>query len=111
MVAGVMPEVETHRRVVVNGVGLHVVEAGTGPPVIFLHGFPEFWYSWGTSSRPSTAAGYRAVAPGLRGYNESDKPPGVGNYRANKLVADVAGLIERLGARPRQSSSGTTGAG
>jgi pimeloyl-ACP methyl ester carboxylesterase len=40
------PEVGTHRRVCVNGVGLHVVEAGQGSPVVMLHGFPEFWYSW-----------------------------------------------------------------
>ena len=94
------PEVGTHRRVVVNGVGLHVVEAGEGPPVVMLHGFPEFWYSWRHQIPALAAAGYRAVAPDLRGYNESDKPPGVASYRSDKLVGDVAGLIEHLGSRP-----------
>jgi pimeloyl-ACP methyl ester carboxylesterase len=101
MVAAVAtPEVGTHHRVVVNGVGLHVAETGSGPPVVFLHGFPEFWYSWRHQIPAVAEAGYRAVAPDLRGYNESDKPPGVENYRASKLVGDVAGLIEHLGAGP-----------
>jgi epoxide hydrolase 4 len=93
-------EIETHRRVVVNGVGLHLVESGEGPPVVLLHGFPEFWYSWRHQLPALAAAGYRAVAPDLRGYNESDKPPGVASYRSDKLVGDVAGLIESLGAGP-----------
>ncbi|HVK11644.1 MAG TPA: alpha/beta fold hydrolase [Gemmataceae bacterium] len=98
MAAG--PPTETHRRVVVDGVGLHVVERGAGPPVVFLHGFPEFWYSWRHQLPAVAAAGYRAVAPDLRGYNESDRPPGVRNYRPARLVADAAGLIEALGAGP-----------
>jgi pimeloyl-ACP methyl ester carboxylesterase len=100
VVTAIVPEIGTHRRVVVNGVGLHVVAAGSGPPVVLLHGFPEFWYSWRLQLPALAAAGYRAVAPDLRGYNESDKPPGVENYRSSKLVGDVAGLIEYLGAGP-----------
>jgi len=94
------PEVGIHRRVAVNGVGLHVVEAGSGPPVLLLHGFPEFWYSWRHQLPAVAAAGYRAVAPDLRGYNESDKPPGVESYRPSKVVGDVAGLIEYMSAGP-----------
>jgi epoxide hydrolase 4 len=93
-------EVGLHRRVVVNGVGLHFVESGHGPPVVLLHGFPEFWYSWRHQIPALADAGYRAVAPDLRGYNESDKPPGVKNYHPELLVADVAGLIEHLDAGP-----------
>src|SRR5215213_6999859 len=89
-----------HGRAVVNGIGLHYVEAGAGPLVLFLHGFPEFWYSWRHQLPAVAAAGYRAVAPDLRGYNESDKPPGVENYRSSKLVGDVVGLIEHLGGGP-----------
>jgi pimeloyl-ACP methyl ester carboxylesterase len=100
MVAVAGPEVGAHRRVVVNGVGLHVAEVGAGPPVVFLHGFPEFWYSWRHQLPAVAAAGYRAVAPDLRGYNESDKPPGIRNYRVSKLADDVAGLIEQLEAGP-----------
>jgi epoxide hydrolase 4 len=65
-----------------------------------LHGFPEFWYSWRHQLPALAAAGYRAIAPDLRGYNESDKPPGVASYRSDKPVGDVAGLIESLGAGP-----------
>jgi pimeloyl-ACP methyl ester carboxylesterase len=98
--AAATPEIGTQRRMTVNGVRLHVVEAGSGPPVVLLHGFPEFWYSWRHQLRALAAAGYRAVAPDLRGYNLSDKPPGVRSYRPGELVADVAGLIEQLGAGP-----------
>jgi len=94
------PGIGSHHRVIVNGVGLHLVEAGQGPPVVMLHGFPEFWYSWRHQIPALAAAGYRPVAPDLRGYNESDKPPGVASYRSDKLVGDVAGLIEYLGAGP-----------
>jgi pimeloyl-ACP methyl ester carboxylesterase len=79
---------------------LHVVEAGQGTPVVLLHGFPEFWYSWRHQIPALAAAGYRAVAPDLRGYNESDKPPGVASFRPSLLVRDVAELIESLGAGP-----------
>ena len=88
----------THGRAVVDGVGLHYVEAGAGPLVLFLHGFPEFWYSWRHQLPAVAAAGYRPVAPDLRGYNESDKPPRVGDYRLSRLAADVVGLIDHFGA-------------
>jgi pimeloyl-ACP methyl ester carboxylesterase len=83
----------SHREAIVNGVRLHYVEAGVGPPVLLLHGFPEFWYSWRHQIATLAAAGFRAVAPDLRGYNLSDKPIGVESYRVDDLVADVADLI------------------
>jgi pimeloyl-ACP methyl ester carboxylesterase len=88
-----------HRRLTVHGLRLHLVEAGTGPPVVLLHGFPEFWYSWRRQLPALAAAGWHAVAPDLRGYNESDKPPNVHDYRLRHLVDDVAGLIAALGER------------
>src|SRR3954469_25269010 len=94
------PEPWRHGHAVVNGVRLHLVEAGSGPPVVLLHGFPEFWYSWRRQLPALAAAGYRAIAPDLRGDNESDKPPGVESYRSSKLVGDVAGLIGHLRAGP-----------
>lgn len=100
MTDATFPEIGTHRRVDVGEVGLHLVEAGAGPLVVFLHGFPEFWYSWRHQLPAVAAAGFRAVAPDLRGYNESDRPRRVADYRTARLVADVAGLIERLGGGP-----------
>ena len=87
----------THRYVQLDEVRLHVVEAGEGPLVILLHGFPEFWYSWRFQIPVLVRAGYRVVAPDMRGYNLSDKPNGVRAYRIERLTADIAQLIERLG--------------
>lgn len=70
-------EVVEHRTETVNGITLHWVEAGQGPLVVLLHGFPEFWFSWRHQIPVLAAAGYRVVAPDLRGYNESDKPAGL----------------------------------
>ncbi|GAB3964921.1 hypothetical protein GCM10027615_08660 [Plantactinospora veratri] len=65
----------THRFVGANGSRFHVVEAGSGPLVLFLHGFPEFWWAWHEMLPAVADAGYRAVAVDLRGYGASDKPP------------------------------------
>jgi len=82
----------------VNGVRLHLVEAGSGPPVVLLHGFPEFWYAWRHQIPAVAEAGYRPIAPDLRGYNLSEKPQGVRAYELRHLVADVAELIRWTGA-------------
>lgn len=89
----------THRHVNVGEVSLHIAEAGdpSKPLVVFLHGFPEFWYSWRHQLEALAKAGYWCVAPDLRGYNDSDKPEGVESYALEKLVGDVAGLIGALG--------------
>src|SRR4051812_32647599 len=84
--------------VTVNGVRLHYAEAGAGPLVLLLHGFPEFWYSWRHQIPALASAGFRVVAPDLRGYNLSDKPPGIASYRVPLLLEDVAGLIRHFGA-------------
>ena len=88
----------THRWIDVGGLRLHCVEAGTGPLVVLLHGFPEFWYAWRHQIPALADAGYRVVAPDLRGYNTSDKPSRVRDYRPRVLVQDVADLIVALGA-------------
>ena len=87
----------THRFVGANGSRFHVVEAGTGPLVLFLHGFPEFWWAWHQMLPAVADAGFRAVAVDLRGYGASDKPPR--GYDGYTLAADVAGLIRALGER------------
>jgi pimeloyl-ACP methyl ester carboxylesterase len=90
----------THRQVDVNGVRLHFVAAGEGDPVVFLHGFPEFWYSWRRQLPALAAAGFQALAVDLRGYNASSRPKGVANYRTAALVEDVAAMIrEEAGGR------------
>jgi epoxide hydrolase 4 len=87
----------THRRLKVGDIALHLVEAGSGPPVLLLHGFPEFWYSWRHQIPALAKAGFHAIAPDLRGYNESDRPTGVRAYRVQVLVEDIAQLIQTLG--------------
>ena len=77
---------------------LHYVEAGDGPMVVLLHGFPEFWYGWRQQIEPLVDAGFRVVAPDLRGYNLSSKPEAFADYTADKLATDVRGLIRELGA-------------
>jgi pimeloyl-ACP methyl ester carboxylesterase len=88
----------THRRVHANGIQLHLAEAGDGFPVVFLHGFPELWYTWRHQLAPVAAAGYRAVALDVRGYGESDAPREVERYRMLELTADVSGVLDALGA-------------
>ena len=86
-----------HRYATVNGVRLHYVEYGKGPLILLLHGFPECWYAWRYQLPALAEAGYRVVAPDLRGYNLSDKPRGVDAYRLECLVGDVTALIRALG--------------
>lgn len=86
-----------HRFAEVNGVKLHYVIGGEGPTVMLLHGFPDFWYTWKEQIPMLIEAGYRVVAPDLRGYNLSSKPEGVDHYSIDTLCADVNGLIEHLG--------------
>src|SRR3954451_10837848 len=86
-----------HRYAIVDGVRLHYVEAGEGPLVVLLHGFPEFWWSWRHQIPALVEAGYRVIAPDQRGYAQSDRPPSWRAYRIERLAADVAGLIEALG--------------
>jgi len=87
------------RRLDVGEVRLAISEEGdpSGEPVILLHGFPEISYSWRRQLPALAAAGYHAVAPDLRGYGDSDRPPAVDDYLAPKLVGDIAGLIRALG--------------
>lgn len=81
-----------------NGIRLHYAESGGGENlVILLHGFPEFWYSW-QKQLVALSKNFHAVAPDMRGYNLSDKPPRVEDYKIDKLVADVIGLVDHFGA-------------
>lgn len=99
MTAATAPDVRTGRFVEVQpGVRLHCAEAGRpgAPLILFLHGFPEFWFTW-KDVLPAFADRWHAVAPDLRGFNLSDKPDDVKAYRADRLAADLDGLIRGLG--------------
>jgi pimeloyl-ACP methyl ester carboxylesterase len=82
----------------VGDVTLHYVEAGQGPLVLLLHGFPTFWFDWRRQIERLAAEGYRVVAPDLRGYNLSSRPGKVRDYAGEKLADDINGLIHELGA-------------
>jgi pimeloyl-ACP methyl ester carboxylesterase len=85
-----------HRFVSANGARFHVAEAGEGPLVLLLHGFPQMWWAWRHQLTALADAGYRAVAMDLRGYGASDKPPR--GYDTMTLASDAAAVIRSLGA-------------
>lgn len=80
----------------VNGIRMHYVAAGSGPVVVLLHGFPEFWWGW-RKQIPALAQHFRVIVPDLRGYGQSDKPARVSDYAMDKLRTDVQELIRSLG--------------
>ncbi len=89
------------RYIGTNGVKLHVMEAGPadGPMILFLHGFPEFWYAWRKQLPYFADKGYLVVAPDQRGYNLSDKPEGIAAYKIDELAKDIVGLIDAYGRK------------
>src|ERR1035438_7431505 len=84
-----------HKYVKVNGVRLHYVTAGKGPLILFLHGFPEFWYEW-KNQLIEFGKDHQAVAPDMRGYNLSDKPAELDQYKMAALVEDIRALADHL---------------
>ena len=84
-----------HRELSTNGIRMHYVTQGEGPLIVLLHGFPEFWYSWRLQIPFLADLGYTVVAPDLRGYNETEKPPT--GYDVPTLLRDIAGLVKGLG--------------
>ncbi|KAG6394416.1 hypothetical protein SASPL_145000 [Salvia splendens] len=89
----------SHKQLTVNGISMHVAEAGDGsaPAVLFLHGFPELWYSWRHQMLDVAAKGYRAIAPDLRGYGDTDSPPPSAGYTLLHIVGDLVALLDALG--------------
>lgn len=87
------------RFIETNGIKLHVMEAGPedGPMIMFLHGFPEFWFAWRKQIGYFANKGYLVVVPDQRGYNLSDKPEGIEAYKADELAKDAVGLINFYG--------------
>ena len=87
-----------HRTVETNGIRMHVAEQGAGPLVVLCHGFPESWYSWRHQLPALAEAGFRAVAPDMRGYGQTDRPEEIEKYTLLHLVGDMVGLLDGLGA-------------
>ena len=89
-----------HRQVEVNGISMHVAEAGpeaaSAPAVLFVHGFPELWYSWRHQMGYLAARGYRCVAPDLRGYGGTSAPPEPSSYTVFHIVGDLVALLDAL---------------
>jgi len=81
----------------VNGIRMRVATQGVGPLVLMCHGFPESWYSWRQQLSALAAAGYRGVAPDMRGYGGTDAPPEADSYTMLHLVGDMVELVHALG--------------
>ncbi|HYZ90761.1 MAG TPA: alpha/beta hydrolase [Actinomycetota bacterium] len=91
----------SHRTIKTNGINMHVAEAApngstAGKPVVFVHGFPELWRSWRKQMPAVAEAGYRAVAPDMRGYGQTDAPRNVTDYDVHHLTGDLCGLLDDL---------------
>lgn len=89
-----------HHYAHINGIKLHYVAQGEGPVILFVHGFPEFWYGW-SEQLDALSKSYRVVAVDMRGYNLSDKPAAVEAYRSTPIVEDLRQLIDHLGGPVR----------
>nr|GMC83857.1 bifunctional epoxide hydrolase 2-like [Ipomoea batatas] len=92
-----MDEIE-HKFIEVNGLKIHVAEtgSGSGPVVLFLHGFPEIWYSWRFQMVAVAKAGYRAISLDYRGFGLSDQPPQPEKTTVLDLVNDIAAILDTL---------------
>lgn len=89
-------ETISHRTVAVNGINMHVAEKGEGPVVLLLHGFPELWYTWRHQILSLASRGYRAVAPDLRGFGDTDAPADLRSYSILHIVGDLVALLDSL---------------
>lgn len=90
------PELGEHGFADSDGVKIHYVTKGSGPLLVMIHGFPDFWYTW-RNQIPELSKHFQVVAIDQRGYNKSDQPDGVANYAMPKLVADVQAVIDHFG--------------
>ncbi|CAL5395702.1 unnamed protein product [Camellia sinensis] len=87
-----------HKTISVNGINMHIAEKGKGPVVLFLHGFPELWYSWRHQILYTAAHGYKAVAPDLRGYGDTTGAPlnDTTKFTALHLIGDIVAVLDKL---------------
>lgn len=85
-----------HRIIGTNGIRMHIAEQGEGPLVLLCHGFPESWYSWRHQMQALADAGFKAVAPDMRGYGQTEAPAEIEKYTLFHLVGDMVGLLDAL---------------
>ncbi|KAL9259454.1 Epoxide hydrolase A-like protein [Drosera capensis] len=91
----------THRSISANGITLHIAENGTGAPILFIHGFPELWYSWRHQILALSSLGYRAIAPDMRGYGGTDAPREAREYTYCHVVGDLIAVLDELGVEEK----------
>ncbi|CAM8915149.1 unnamed protein product [Rhodiola kirilowii] len=86
-----------HSTINLNGINIHLAEKGSGPDtILFIHGFPELWYSWRHQILSLSDIGYRCLAPDMRGYGDTDAPEGFQNYTVFHLVGDLVALLDAV---------------
>ncbi|KAJ1395228.1 Epoxide hydrolase-like [Sesbania bispinosa] len=85
-----------HRTVSVNGINMHIAEKGQGPLILFIHGFPDLWYSWRHQITALASLGYRCVAPDLRGFGDTDVPASASSYTSLHVVGDLIGALDAV---------------
>ena len=107
-----MPDLNAMTRTVtVNNLAFPVIDQGSGPAVLLLHGFPDSRFMWRHQIGPLLAAGYRVIAPDLRGFGDAPKPAAVEDYRLPVIAADVIGILDALGVKQARVVCHDWGAG
>lgn len=86
-----------HSTIATNSINIHLASIGSGPPVLLLHGFPELWYSWRHQLLFLASKGFRAIAPDLRGFGDSDVPSSPSSYTPHHIIGDLIGVLDHLG--------------
>ena len=87
----------THHHANINGIQMHYVEQGSGLAVVLCHGFPHLWFSWHRQITALAAAGYRVIAPDMRGMGQTEAPPEPAAYDIDHITGDLLGLLDHIG--------------
>jgi len=87
----------THHYALINTIQVHWVEQGAGQPVVFCHGFPMLWFSWHRQIPALANAGYRVIAPDMRGMGQTEAPADPAEYDVDSITGDLVGLLDHIG--------------